>query len=155
MFDDLGAYFYENVVTAYMKYKDAKERLISGRSNDLRLAINAAIFLYHLREHLPQQYAMTRKSLSLLCSDYDLLGDIVNAIKHKKVTRGTPQVIFAESVYEEIVLTEYFDEKGKYIHIEKFVMIEIIDGTQRDVFEILTNVINMWFNRPPAKLRLT
>lgn len=146
MFDDLAAYFYENVVTAYMQFKEAREKPVAGRSTDLRLAINAATSLYHLREHLPQQNAKTRKSLSLLCPDYDLLGDIVNASKHKEVTRGTPQVISADSIYEEVVCTEYLDEKGKYMHCEKAVMIDLVDGTKRDIFEILTNVINMWFS---------
>lgn len=146
MFDDLRAYFYENVVSAYMQYKEARKKPVAGRSTDLRLAINAATALYHLREHLPQQNGKTRKCLSHICPDYDLLGDIVNASKHKKVTRGTPQVVSADSIYEEVVCTEYRDEKGRYLHNEKHVMVDLVCGKKRDILDVLTNVINMWFS---------
>lgn len=146
MFDDIHAYFHENAVAAYMQYKEAKENPVAGRSNDLRLAMNAGTALYHFREHLPQQHPRTRKQLSTICSDYDLLGDIVNAGKHKDVTHGTPQVDKAENIYEQVVTTEYRDEKGRYLHNEKTVNVDLVDGTSRDVFEILTNVINMWLS---------
>lgn len=146
MFDDIHAYFHENAVAAYMQYKEAKENPVAGCSNDLRLIMNAATALYHFREHLPQQHSRTRKQLSMICPYYDLLGDIVNAGKHKDVTRGTPQVDKAENIYEQVVVTEYKDEKGRYLHHEKTVDVDLVDGTSRDIFEILTNVINMWLS---------
>lgn len=145
MFDDLNAYFYENIATAYMQYKEAREKPVAGRSNDIRLSINAATALYHLREHLPTQHQKPRKFFSTICPDYDLLGDIVNASKHKTITRGrTPQVISANSIYEEFVQTEYRDDKGIYMHHTKLVMVDLVNGNQRDILDILTNVINMW-----------
>lgn len=146
MFDDLSAYFHENIITAYKQYKEEKEKPVSGRSNDLRLAINAAIALYHFREHLPKQHAKTRKQLSQNCPDYDLLGDVVNASKHKKLIRKASKITSAEKIYEEIVETKYVDSKGEYFHNEKFAIVELNDGTRRDLFEVLTNVLNMWFS---------
>ena len=146
MFDDIHAYFHENVVAAYMQYKEARDNPRAGCSNDLRLAMSAATALYHFREHLPPQHIRTRRQLASVCLDYDLLGDIVNAGKHRHVTHGTPQITSAEKIYELVVITEYRDEKGRYLHNEKVVNVDLDNGTSRDLFEILTNVINMWLS---------
>jgi len=144
MFDDFKAYFQENIISSYLDYIKVKNSKKAGISNDLKSATNAATNLYHLREHLPSSVSKTRSELSLICPDYDLLGDIVNATKHKKIKNNNPQVSDAKNIFEQIVVTEYQDKLGPFSHKEKCVIVKLNDGTERDLFEILTNVINMW-----------
>lgn len=58
MFDDLHAYFYENVRVAYREFKERLAEPRAGRSIDLRLAVGACEALFHLREHLPEAHAL-------------------------------------------------------------------------------------------------
>ena len=53
MFDNLEALFVENVLAAYNEFSRSLHTDTSGRGNDIRLGINAAVALYHLREHFP------------------------------------------------------------------------------------------------------
>lgn len=143
---ELAAYFYEHVFLAYDRYKKAKNDHTMGDNKDRREAIDAAVALYHLREHIPQSLRKSRLQLAALCPDYDLLGDIVNASKHHIITRGTPQVTTLDSIQEILVSTRFNDQNGEYANDEKIVEVELVDGSKRDVYEILTNVVNMWFD---------
>jgi hypothetical protein len=144
MFDDINAYFHENVLDTYVKYVKVKNSHNAGKSDDLRSALNAASTLFHLREHIPTDKRKTRKALSNLCSDFDLLGDIVNVSKHRTISQNRPQITKAENLYEQIIITLYKDKKGEYQHVEKSVFALLDNGTERDLFEIITNVLNMW-----------
>jgi hypothetical protein len=143
---ELAAYFYEHVFLAYDRYKKAKNDHTMGNNKDRREAINAAVALYHLREHIPQSLNKSRSQLAALCPDYDLLGDIVNASKHGVVTRGTPHVTRLDAIQEILVSTKFSDQDGEYANDEKMVEVELVDGSKRDIYEILTNVINMWLD---------
>lgn len=143
---ELAAYFYEHVFLAYDRYKKVKDDHIMGNNKDRREAIDAAVALYHLREHIPKSLRKSRLQLAALCPDYDLLGDIVNASKHHVVTRGTPQVTRLDAIQEILVSTRFNDQDGEYANEEKSVEVELVDGSKRDVYEILTNVVNMWFD---------
>lgn len=145
MFDDLKAYFYENVVAAFNGYFQTKRDGQYGASRDLRAAINAATALYHLREHIPAAHRKSRKDLALQCPDYDLLGDIVNVAKHRTLTRDYRFVADAENIFEQLVTTRYQDAAGDYYDGEKKVLVRLLDGSTRDVGEVLINVMEMWF----------
>jgi hypothetical protein len=144
--EELAAYFYQHVFLAYHRYRQVRNDGEMGDNKDRREAIDAAVALYHLREHIPQPFSKSRAQLAALCPDYDLLGDIVNAAKHNVLTRGTPQVAEADSICERLVFTKYKDQEGEYKHAEKAVEVELIDGSTRDLYEVLTNVVNMWFD---------
>jgi len=144
MFDDLAAFFYENVVAAFTDYSTIKRDDPYGQSKDLRAAIIAATALYHLREHVPARYRKSRSEIAKLCPDYDLLGDVVNAAKHDHLTQGEPQINSAEDIYEMTVVTRYEDQDGEYSDAQKMVMVKLNDGSERDLFEVLTSVINFW-----------
>jgi len=141
MFDDLATYFYENVVRSFEEYLDVKNSGTTGRSRDIRAAVNAATPLYHLREHLPKGRKLT---IIGSCPDYRLLGDIVNASKHSSLTKGTPQIRNATQIEEQIVTTEYKDEQGAFHWHEKVVLIRLSNGSERNVLNILVNVMNFW-----------
>src|SRR5881394_643438 len=119
MFDDIAALFHENVIAAYERYLETKESNVAGRSRDLVDALSAATALYHFREHLPAVLAKTRHQIANHCPDYDLLGDVVNAGKHRELTRGTPALTSADQIQEQLISTEYEDEQGVYRHLEK------------------------------------
>lgn len=148
MFDDLAALYHENVVSAFVDYRDISESGIAGRSRDLRGALIASEALFHFREHLPKAGALTRAEVEKLCPDYGLLGDVVNAAKHKSITNKTPQgpplVDDATQLGEQIVITEYRDDVGIYRHAQKIVIAKLSDGSERNLLEVLTNVINFW-----------
>jgi hypothetical protein len=148
MFDDLAAYYHENVVTAFIAYRDTSKDGLAGRSRDLRDALIAATALFHLREHLPKACALSRADVEQLCPDYALLGDVVNASKHKSVTKKTPHgstlVSDATNLGEKLVFVEYEDNAGTYQYIQKSVVVKLADGSERNLLEVLTNVMNFW-----------
>lgn len=147
MFDDLATYYYENVVSSFTEYYDICNNGSAGRSRDLRAALNAASALYHLREHLPGKVP-SRANIERLCPEYAILGDVVNASKHKVLKSPTPHgaslVNNAENLREKIIFIEYEDEAGKYRYVQKTVVVQLTDGLERSLLEILTNVINFW-----------
>ncbi|HMV11764.1 MAG TPA: hypothetical protein PKD88_11580 [Nitrosomonas sp.] len=147
MFDDLAAYYHENVVSSFVEYRDVCNDGVAGRSRDLRAALNAASALFHLREHLPGGL-LSRADVERLCPDYALLGDVVNASKHKtlnnKTPHGAPLVTDAGNLGEQLVLIEYEDDAGTYRYIQKTVVVRLSDGSECSLLEILTSVINFW-----------
>lgn len=147
MFDDLAAYYHENVVSSFIEYRDICNDGVAGRSRDLRAALNAASALFHVREHLPSG-SLLRADVERLCPDYALLGDVVNASKHKalnsKTPHGAPLVVDAENLSERLVFIEYEDDAGPYRYVQKTVVVKLTDGSERNLIEILTSVINFW-----------
>ncbi len=148
MFNDLATYFYHAVVGDFEDYLDGLKSTTSGMSRDVRKAVASAEALYHFREHLPTSSSLTRRQIATsYCSDYDLLGDVVNAIKHKEVTHSpNPKFKFAKDIVEQIVITFYEDAEGEYKHVEKAVAINLTDGTTKNLEEVLVNVMNFWQN---------
>lgn len=110
------------------------------------MALHAAESLYHLREHIPQTRRKSRNQIAKLCPDYDLLGDVFNAAKHGVLTIGNPKINNATDIQERIVRTRYKDEQGEYSYAEKGVFVKLNDGFERDLFVILTNVLNFWLD---------
>lgn len=148
MFDDLAAYYHENVVAAFVAYRDTSKDGVAGQSRDLREAIVAATALFHLREHLPNPGALSRAEVERQCDDYALLGDVVNAAKHKSISQSTPHgaplVNAAEKLTERLLVIEYEDTQGDYRCTQKAVVATLADGTERNLLEVLTNVLNYW-----------
>lgn len=144
MFDDLKVYFYENVIDTYQKYVKIRYSNKFGKSNDLKAALNIASVLYHLREHLPIEKRKTYAALVSLCPDYEIIKDIVNLSKHKNIQNYTPKISNIENVKEVFIYTAYQDNNGEYWHTSKSVFAKVDDGTEKDLFEVITNVMNMW-----------
>ena len=148
MFDDLAAYYHENVVSASVEYRDRSNDGVAGRSRDLRGALIAATALFHLREHLPKPGAPSRATVEHACPDYGLLGDVVSAAKHKSLNKATPHgaplVDNSASLGEQLVIIEYEDNVGTYRYTQKTVVVKLTDGSERNLLEVLTNVMNFW-----------
>lgn len=148
MFDDLHAYFCENVLPAY---RDLEARLAKpsiGRSVDLRFALRACEVLFHLREHLPASSSITRTQVEKRCSDFRLIADIAAASKHRIVTKvtpsGPPLLTSATQIREMLSICFFEDAEGEYRSVSKQVVVELTDGTLVDVMRALTNVLNFW-----------
>jgi hypothetical protein len=148
MFDDLTAYYHDNVVTEFADYLNASRDGVAGRSRDLRKALVAATALFHLHEHLPTPGRPSRADAEKACPDYALLGDVVNAAKHKEINKttphGAPLVHRAASLAERQMIIEYSDAAGPYRHGLKTVVVRLADGSERNLLDVMTNVINYW-----------
>lgn len=148
MFDDLATYYHEDVVSAFLAYRDVSNNGVSGRSRDLRQALTAATALFHLRQHLPSGGQLSRADVERLCPDYALLGDVVNVAKHGRLNsrtpHGAPLVTNAENLDEVLIIIEYTDDAGPYRFVQKSVIVKLDNGSERDLLEVLTNVINFW-----------
>jgi hypothetical protein len=148
VFDDLATYYHEQVVSTFLAYRDISNDGVSGRNRDLRRALEAATALFHLREHLPSGGKLSRADVEQLCPDYALLGDVVNVAKHRELNgqtpHGAPLITSAENLDEELTIIEYTDEIGPYRYVQKSVIVKLDNGSERDLLEVLTNVINFW-----------
>lgn len=47
-------------------------------------------------------------------------------------------------MFELVVLTEFSDDEGPFTDARKLVIVKLNDGTEREAFDILTNVMNFW-----------
>lgn len=144
--EKLYATFHDTVLVPYTEYKTLRKERKAGRQADLNAARMAATAAYHFREHLPKRYKKSHPAMTALCTDFSLLGDVVNALKHGILTKGTPQIAGADDIREQIVHTIYRDEEGEYYDIKKSIEITLKDGTTRELFDVLTNVVNMWID---------
>ncbi|MBN2729704.1 MAG: hypothetical protein JXR53_10815 [Bacteroidales bacterium] len=151
MFEDIKQYFLENVLAEYNGYLRQRKNNKSGFSEDVKCGLRSASALFHFREHLPKELKMTRAQVVNICANYSLLGDVVNVSKHGIIDRNNPQISNSKNIYEEIFVTTYMDKKGEYQHIQKEVVIELDSGEYIILFEILTEIMNMWINQLNGK----
>lgn len=145
--DDLTAYFHNFVVSAYLKYRETKYNGAMGNGDDKRDALNAAVALYHFREHLAKVDNKKRENLENLNTDYALCGDLANLAKHSKLDRTpkhNPPLSNWDNIYEVFITTRFKDSLGEFDNAEKLVEVLLDDGSTRDVFDVLTSVVNMW-----------
>lgn len=143
MHDDPKALFIESALSAYNAFIESIRRPVTGKNQDLRLAREAAVALYHLREHLSWTRGKSFPPDIDACADYHLLEDVVNVLKHGG-PRREGNVASATDIYELVVFTEYEDAQGPYQDAAKRVEVKLKDGSVRDMEEVLRNVFNMW-----------
>ena len=144
MFDDIHAYFHENVLAAYSKYVRIKSSTQSKPRELLRATVGVASTLYHLREHMPDRFKKSRNELLQREPNYGLIGDIANVSKHRTIDRNDPRITKAENIFEAVVITEYQDDQGPYNHVAKSTFATLNDGTAVDLHIIIVSVLNMW-----------
>jgi hypothetical protein len=113
-------------------------------SKNLKLAINSASVLFHIREHMPKQYKKSRNQIERICPEFGLIGDIANASKHKTLTSHNPQIVNSSDIYELFITTNYEDELGKYCGSNVIVEAKLLNGSTVDVGNLLCVVLNFW-----------
>lgn len=139
MIGDLKTYYYEMVLTPYLEYKESLENNQFGRSEILKKSIFFSANLYHLRENLPSHLSLTHKNVEINCPDYKILGNFVNVVKHKEITKNNPILSKQDQIKELIVVTEYKDELGTYTNFRLDVQLTLNDGATRNLSSILRN----------------
>lgn len=144
MFASTRKLFIENVMASYDDFVKHYKTGKFGEDQLLRKAINSATALYHFREHLTEEHIITRQALEQEYSDYGLLGDFVNLSKHKSLDLGNPQITNSEQIFEQIEITEFVDEKGKYFYPQTEIVLILDNGTRRYLSEIIYNVFSFW-----------
>jgi hypothetical protein len=60
------------------------------------------------------------------------------------ITNYRPLIGSLDDIGEEVVITRYEDKDGPYRHVYTQVVARLTDGSKRDLFEVLTNVVNFW-----------
>lgn len=146
MYEKLKSQFYELIIDEYNSYTQRLKKKESGVTRDLRASINMATILYHFRERFPNELKKSRRELALIYPDYNILGDIVNSVKHNIISNNNPQVNNSDSIFEEFILTFYNDVNGNYWIGDKRVVVVLNNGIKRDLLEINTNILNMWID---------
>jgi len=142
MFDDLEAQFFENVLPAYNAFAESLKSESAGLNADLRLGKDAALALFHLREHVSWAKGKPWPAFLAACPEYVLLQDIVNVLKHG--ARRDGPVAKPTDIYEITVMTDYEDAEGTYHHAEKEVTVQLRDGSLRNLKTVLRTVLDMW-----------
>lgn len=146
--EDLIAHFHEQVVEAYVDFRDRQRNAVAGRSRDRRLGVAASQALFHFREHFPGKWLLSRSEVERRCAAYGVLGDVANASKHGAISgstaHGAPLVSTFGEIREEIWVVQYEDARGPYHHVRKVVTVTLADGTQRNLLDVLTDVLNFW-----------
>ena len=141
MGDNLATYFHLRVRGPYEEYVSVTNSGKTGKRWDITAATKAAVALYHFHE----QFSPPRKGwqdIARQCPDFALLGDVVDTDKHHGLRDQTRAICNSSQIEERIISTEYRDECGIYHHVEKGVRLKLTNGTERDLLDVLTNVIN-------------
>ena len=144
--DQLATFFYEHVLLPYKEFIELQEADEIGNGKDTRAGSNVAIALYHFREQLPSPFAIKLKNVLTQCSDYKIVKDIANITKHHTLTQNPPLLVKNErdAISEIVVITAYKDKFGVYKDSTKQIEVSLLDGSQRNLTEVLTNVLNFW-----------
>ncbi len=158
MYDGLRNFFVECVLADHDAYREARDLKIDGLSIDLRLAVHACSSMFHLVDHVFDEFRGTssifpfnslkdyQAHLVNLCPDFEIVRDCANVHKHRRLTRHTPLLSSAESLEQVVVMTEYQDDKGTYRIAEKEIRVKLDDGNIKILHECLDSVRRMWWD---------
>jgi hypothetical protein len=152
MYDTPRGHFVSFVLPAFEDYMNERSKREACFGKDLRVAKNAATYLYHMREHMPACFTKSTTDLAKSCPDYSLLNQIANALKHREQSKKSKKQhgpwLFdsAADIYEIQVITQYSDEFGPYYVTTKEVVVKQRDGTIREFSGVFRNVVNMWID---------
>lgn len=141
----ITTHFFRQVLPSYTEYVSIKK--LEANGDDLRIAMAAAGLIYHFKELLPKPYN-TKNGKSIvdrLCADYHVLNGAINAYKHHDVKNDNNLILSSDDIRLILVQTEFKDVLGSYSHIEKEIELTLRDGSKRDLYEVMTNVLNTWY----------
>lgn len=147
MFHDLHTHFVEDLVLQYNEYNQLRKTREKSHNSLLRKSLSLATSLYHFNEHLPKENQHRKKMMYRECPDYEILRDVVNLSKHREITYYTPIVAAATDIYECLVIAEFEDEEGPFGDGFKAVFVKLVDGNERDLHDVIVNVMNFWITK--------
>jgi hypothetical protein len=158
MYDGLRNFFVECVLADHDAYREARNLKIAGLSIDLRLAVHACSSMFHLTDHVLDEFKGTTSTFPFtslkgyqthlvgLCPDFAIIRDCANAHKHRRITKHNPLISSAEALEEVVLVTDYQDEEGLYRIAEKQIHVKLNDGTVKVLHECLDSVRYMWWD---------
>jgi hypothetical protein len=103
--------------------------------------------MFDFREQFSDELNLSRKQIESICPNFKLLADVVNVSKHGTIDRNSPKITNSKNIFEEIVCTKYVDKKGDFQHIQVEVIIELDSGENIVLYELLTEILNMWIEQ--------
>ena len=158
MYDGLRNFFVECVLADHDAYRESRELKVAGLSIDLRLAVHACSSMFHLVDHVYEDFKGDvaifpfhnikeyQTHLAQVCPDFEIVRDCANVHKHRRLTRHSPLITSADALEEVIVMTEYLDDNGTYRIAEKEIRVKLDDGTIKILHKCLDSVRLMWWD---------
>lgn len=137
MFPDFKTYFLEMILVEYQNYERSLRESSFGRHITLKHSIQFSTNLFHLRENLPREIALSRTEAESVCPNYKVLADFVNVTKHGKIDRNSPLILDSSQISEVVINTMFNDEQGEYSVYRKDLELSLNDGRVQMLSEVL------------------
>jgi hypothetical protein len=111
--------------------------------------MDAAVALYHLREHLPQEKRSSYDEVVKCCPEYAIIRDIADIRKHGKLGRKKPPPLIStpDHFFEALIYTQFRDDQGEYWATDIEVYVRLDDKTEHTITELLASVMQFWQKR--------
>jgi hypothetical protein len=146
MSEDLNVHFTKAILEPYKEYVRIRKAITEGLSQDISRSVILATSLFQFRDYFSPSQQRTEEELSQICPDYALLGEVVRAAQQFEKTGGSLPPASAREIHKEIRMSLYSGQQGEYWGYEREVVMDMPDGSTRDLYEIMTHVLNMWID---------
>ncbi len=149
-------YFVQRVLPSYETFVSYYNSGKFGVRKDTFNAGNIAESLLDIPEHIFTEIGtMTGyenagkflKSISDNNRSYKIVCDLANVTKHREIDRYNPSFTSLDDVKEYIAIVRYEDILGQYYRTRKLLEVNLSDGSQCDITEILQDSVMLWSNQ--------
>lgn len=140
----LRGYFLDTVVPWHKTFADDINDPNTRMDIAMLAAITSARMLYRLRTHIPREIRKTPRVMANNCPDYEILKHVVSAARRRKHTSKPANDEEIGTLRAYIETTKYEDADGPYFYRKKRISVLLNDGQERDLAEVLRNVLNFW-----------
>lgn len=146
-------YFVEKIIPVYENFIDYYKRLEFGRHITTSKAGDIAECLLNIPEYIFSEigdelgYSKAkdyRESVWEADRDYEIVCDLANVVKHKKISRDGKTFSSIDDIRESISIVRYKDIFGKYYMPRKILEINLLDGNVVEVGDLLMNSMIIW-----------
>lgn len=147
--EKLVDWYNKYLVYGFLKVRDQlhREHIILDYQGDVQEVMMIATTMYHFQEHLPKDLQISKDNVIDDCADYALLGDAVNAWKHRSIAASWNRRIRIVTTVDQIcetVAIHWNDDLKAVDKVHKLIYLDISNGMQRDMLDILATVLNYW-----------
>jgi hypothetical protein len=148
--------YVQTALPAYTSFMERRTDRDIGDGHDLAQVVTTCDALLNLPDYLtresPPRVELAgfntarayRESLWPICQSYELVCDVANAYKHRRVTRTGRRIEAIEDVQESCQICRFKDPSGEYYRTAKAVLIKTIDGRFHDARRVLTASMQLW-----------
>jgi hypothetical protein len=140
----LEGYFLHTVVPWHKTFVDDINDPNTRMDIAMLAAITSARMLYRLRTYVPKELRKTPRVMANNCPDYDILKHVVRAARRRKHTSKPASDEEIGTLRAYVETTKYEDADGPYFYSKKRISILLNVGMERDLAEVLRNVLNFW-----------